>query len=98
MLGRYTGPLILREPEIAHESETIVPRNYLHKLYPQRRNIYGKLVVDHKVTIEQEVAEIRARHELRREYNRVTRAARAARQKANNHVTADHRALDESDA
>jgi len=89
MLGQYTGPLIPREPD---------PMNPLHKRYRQYRNKYGVLVHDHKVTIEEEIAEIRARHALRREYNRETRAARMARQKAMTDVTADHSALDESDA
>jgi hypothetical protein len=92
MLGRYLGPVILRD-------ELIVPRNYLHKRYPQRRNRYGKLVSDYKVTIEEEIAEIRARHASRREYNRSVRAAKRARQlQGLNNDAADHSALDESNA
>lgn len=100
MLGRYNGPIVLREPETA-QSEAIVPRNYPQKLYPQRRNKYGVLLSDHKVTLEEEIREIRTRHALRREYNRSVRVARRARQvlqKATNDVTANYSALDEPDA
>lgn len=92
-LGRYTGPLILREVKRKPASSG----NYPRKRYPQHRDIYGKLLSDHKVTIEAELAEIRARHELLREYNRA-RYARQLHQKAMNHGTADHRELDESDS
>lgn len=44
------------------------------KQYPQWRDRYGRLTVNHKVTLEDELAEIRARHEARREYNRIVRA------------------------
>lgn len=100
MLGRYNGPIVLREPEKA-QSEAIVPRNYPRKLYPTRRNKYGVLLSDHKVTLEEEINEIRTRHALRREYNRSVRVARRARQalqKATNDVTANYSALDEPDA
>lgn len=99
MLGRYKGPIVLREDV---DAKPVVPGNYSRrKLYPQWRNKYGVLVVDHKVTLEEELREIRARHALRREYNRelwATRRARESLQKATNNVTADYRALDESDA
>lgn len=90
MLGMYTGPLILREPDMDH--------NPLHKRYPLWRNQYAKRPYDHKVTLEQELTEIRARHAARREYNRQLRAARAARKKQGlTHGTTDHCTLDESD-
>lgn len=77
--------------------DPIVPGNYRHKLYPVRRNKYGKLVSDHGVTIEEEVASIRARHAAIREYNRKRNAARRARIKATKNA-ANHSALDKSDA
>lgn len=89
MLGRYKGPLVLRDDIV----------NPLHKRYPLWRNQYSKRPYDHAVTLEEEIAEIRTRHALRREYYRQLRAARAARQKQGlTDVSTDHRALDEPDA
>jgi hypothetical protein len=97
MLGRYTGRIVLRPRPCKPPA---IPGDYYpRKRYPAWRNKYGVLVVDHQVTPEQETAEIRARHKLRREYNRRLRAARSARQKQGlTNVAADHRALDEPDA
>lgn len=98
MLGRYQGLVVLRDTE-SEPAEPVVPGNYYpRKLYPYRRNKYGELVSDHRVTLEQELAEIRARQLARREYNRVLRAARRALHLRNQNVPADHRALDEPDA
>lgn len=95
MLPRYRGAIVLREPAPpARPVSGLFPQ----KLYPQHRDIYGKLLRDHKVTIEQEIAEIRARHAAYREYNRNRWAARHDRQPRNINAAADHRALDESDA
>lgn len=95
MLPRYRGVIVLREPAPPARPASSSPR----KLYPQWRNIYGELVCDHKVTIEQEIAEIRARHAAYREYNRVRwAAAREARQSRIICVSTDHSALVESDA
>jgi hypothetical protein len=61
-----------RSPRRFPEDRTHVTRHPLTppRLYPRWRNLYGQLVVDHRVTLEQELQEIRTRHELRREYNR----------------------------
>lgn len=88
-LGWYTGPVILREPEPASSA---FPR----KAYPQWRSIYGKLVMNHQVTLEDELREIRARHAGRREYHRALAAARRARLK-NTRDTVDHCEMDEPD-
>lgn len=93
ILKRYTGPIVLRASE---RRPPVVPGNY----YP-RKQIYGKLMTNQRVTVEIEIAEIRARHEQRREYHRTLTAARRARavlQKATDNVTEDHRQLVESDA
>lgn len=99
ILKRYTGPIVLRASE---RRPPVVPGNYYpRKQFPQWRNIYGKLVTNQRVTVEVELAEIRARHEQRREYHRTLTAARRARavlQKATDNVTEDHRQLVESDA
>lgn len=101
MLWRYRGPVVLRENE--QPKAPVVPGNYFpRKLYPYRgywtqAGIEPRPLRNPQVTLEQELAEIRARHAARREYNRVLRAARAALSR-NKHVSADHRALVESDA
>lgn len=99
ILRRYMGPMVLR---VSEQREPVVPGNYFpRKAYPQWRNIYGKLVTNQMVTVEVEIAEIRARHAQRREYHRTIAAARRAReilQKATDNVTEDHRQLVESDA
>ena len=79
-LLRYKGPIVLRDDAQAPVS---VPRNYLS------RPVYNRELT----TLEQELAEIRARHAARREYNRVANAARQARRRAAHAV--DHRAVDE---
>lgn len=88
---RRLSPRSPREHE--HDRlHTIRRPGFPGKLYPRWRNRFGEPVADHKVTIEQEIAEIRARFEARREYNRQTRVLLKARR----HAT-DQTFLDKSD-
>lgn len=48
------------------------------------------------MSLEQELAEIRARHVRRREYNRVANAAKRLRQRIS-HATVSHHDMDQSD-
>ena len=96
MVGKYRGPIILRE-------DVIVPRNYPprpRKLYPKWRDRWGNPTRQQQVPLEVELAEIRARHEQYREYNRVKNIARRVRlalEKATQNVTTDYCSVDESD-
>lgn len=95
MLARYRGPICLRSPEPEARPEPVVPGNYWpRKKYPTppRYNAYGFTPRPQLVSLEEELAEIRARHAARREYHRVIRIARKTRN------ATDHRAVDESTA
>lgn len=66
-----------------HDRAHVVRRpDYPPRRYPRWRNKYGQLVVNHQVTLEQELEEIRTRHAARREYNRVLSARAWAQYKA----------------
>jgi|SRR6185312_5354640 len=98
-MEKYRGPIVLRPDALPKVAEPVVPRNYWPwKKYPTRKNRFGKVVSNHGVTLEEEIAAIRARQRALREYTRVLRVARAALKKASKYVTEDHRALDQSDA
>lgn len=68
-----------------------------YKLYPQFRNCHGQLTVNHQVTLEDELAEIRARHEARREYNRIVRAIKKRQTLLRLSHAIDHSPLDQPD-
>lgn len=95
MLGRYRGPIVLREIPV----KPVVPGNYPRKAYPMYRNIYGQLIVNHQVTLEQELQEIRTRHARHREYHRALSRAYRARQNPGTpeHVSVSHCEVDEPD-
>lgn len=97
MLGKYKGPVILREEPVRPAR---VPGNYPRKVYPRWRNKYGVLIADHKVTLEQELQEIRTRHEAHREYHRARYQGRKARQTTGTlaYVSVSHCEVDEPDS
>lgn len=95
---RYRGSLSLRADALTKKYKAVG-----HREIPAWSAYGVRKLRNPLVTLEQEIAEIRARHAQNREYNRQARAAlRVARLKAQlqgdlQNVT-DHCALDESDA
>lgn len=86
---REHGPPALRKRE---------PGDWPRKRWPIYRSNRGVIMANHQVTLEQELQEIRARHEARREYNRQRNQAYRARMAPtpeNPHDTARDRPMDE---